>query len=225
MLLIINERTPGDYFTSFLPEGSAVFSETNSRYDSPVLIYQGVKISSSEHRVSLNDTLKGESLKKAMKLAQTLDRRPVLCDFSRRRFPRSFLRVAGFALENKFGIFPMGKLLDTAADKLPKAKSATGFPVIPGNGTNGTLTLFDPWPVSDPKIINRLSEQEKKMFCHAPWTKPWQEDRIGARMEMDLDEKGSYKVVSDSWVVPVMGEGWMRVDALFKSRLERFIDE
>ncbi len=222
LLFIINERAPNDYFTSFLPKGAALFSDIDSNNDSPVLIYQGVKISSSEYRVALNETLEGEKLNSAMKLAQRLDRRPVLCDFSRRRFPRSFLRVAEFALENNFGIFPMGKLFDHAADRIPEAKSASGFPVIKGNCTL-TLTLFDPWPVSDPEITKRLSEQDKKNFCHVPLTKPWQDDRIGARVEMELDENGIYKVASKPWVVPVMGRGWMRVDTLFKSRLGRFL--
>lgn len=221
LLFIINGMAPDDYFTSFLPEGVALFSGKNYDYDSPILIYQGLKISSSEHRVSLTDTLEGENLFKAMKLAQTLERRPVLCDFSRRKFPRSFLRVARFALEKKIGIFPMGKLFDPETDKIPEVKSATGFPIIKGKNT---LTLFDPWPVSDPEILKKICEQEKRLFCHAPLTKPWQDDRIGARAEMELDEKGIYKVISKPWVVPVLG-GWMRVDTLFKSRLGRFLDK
>lgn len=285
LFFIINERTPGDYFTSFLPRGATLFSETDCNYDAPVLMFQGVKISSSEHRVSLNGTLEGENLIRAMELAQKLGRRPVLCDLSRRRFPRSFLRVARFALEQGFGIFPMGKLFDRGADKIPEAKSAKGFPVIKAkpnahnhythnhyihnhythnhythndnqkhnqnqnhiggagseergkerednrgkykvnNRHSTVLTLFDPWPVSDLDIIEGLSEQEKRKFCHGPKTKPWQDDRIGARVEMELDANGIYRAASSPWVVPVMGKGWMEVDNLFKSRLGRFLDE
>lgn len=221
LLFIINGRAPDDYFTSFLPEGVVLFSEKKMGFGSPILIYQGLKISSSEHRVSLTDTLEGENLFKAMTLAQTLDRRPVLCDFSRRKFPRSFLRVTRFALEKKIGIFPMGKLFDPKTNKIPEAKSASGFPIIKGNNT---LTLFDPWPVSDPEILKKICDQEKRSFCHAPLTKPWQDDRIGARTEMEPDENGIYKVIAKPWVVPVLG-GWMRVDTLFKSRLGRFLDK
>ncbi len=221
LLFIINGRAPDDYFTSFLPEGAALFSDNFFCHTSPILIYQGLKISSSEHRVSLTDTLEGKNLFEAMKLAQTLGRRPVLCDFSRRKFPRSFLRVARFALEKKFGIFPMGKLFDPETDKIPEAKSATGFPIIKGKNT---LTLFDPWPVSDPEILKKICEQEKRFFCHAPLTKPWQDDRIGARVEIEPDENGIYKVIAKPWPVPVLG-GWMRADTLFKSRLGRFLDK
>ena len=221
LLLIINESAPRDYFTAFLPEGAAIFSETNSDPKTSILIYKGVKISSSEHRVSLDDTSEGQLLINAINLAKALNRRPVLCDFSRRRFPRSFLRAARFALEKKIGIVPMGKLLDHAAGTLPKAKSAKGFPFVMGEDT---LTLFDPWPISDPEIVNKLSNQEKKKYCHAPWTKPWQDDRIGARVEIELNQHGVYQVTSTPWIVPAMGEGWMKVDTLFKSRIGRFID-
>ena len=170
--------------------------------------------------MSLTDTLEGENLFKAMTLAQTLGRRPILCDFSRRKFPRSFLRVTRFALEKEIGIFPMGKLFDPKTNKIPEAKSAAGFPIIKGNNT---LTLFDPWPVSDPEILKKICDPEKRSFCHAPLTKPWQDDRIGARTEMEPDKNGIYKIIAKPWVVPVLG-GWMRVDTLFKSRLGRFLD-
>jgi len=284
LLLVLNERAPSDYFTSFIPEGASLPGElyagselpmglgTDFNHECPVLIHGGVKISSSEHRVSLNDTQEGEDLKKMMGFAEKTGRRAVLCDFSRRRFPRSFLRAARFALDNGWGILPMGKLFDPGVDCLPEPKSSRGFPFgrfeknrapvrafeenrvsmkifeenrvpdlmkHPVGATDRSplhsfshsfphssqLTLFDPWPISDPEIVPQLSQEEKRLFCTAPSTKPWQDDRIGAREEMELNDDGVYGVAAKPWVVPVMGNGWMRVDDLFKSRLRRFLDE
>ncbi len=106
-----------------------------------------------------------------------------------------------------------------AADGLPEAKSSRGF--TPARG-DPVITLFDPWPISDPEIVEGLTSEERKAFHTSPRTKPWQDDRIGARTEMEAGEDGVYRASSRAWAVPVLG-GWMRTDDLFKSRLARFV--
>lgn len=219
LLVILNERTPTDYFTGTLPHSASLFNPDSHENEAGILLYTGLKISSSEHRDPLKGTSEGEGLKQAMALAIKSGRCPVLCDFSRRRFSRSFLRVVRFAKQEGWGIEPLGKLLDLDTDKIPEAKSPNGFAPMAGRPL---LILFDPWPVSDPQIMSRLHPKIQKAFCRAPQTKPWQDDRIGARTEMKADENGNYRVSSKAWIVPVLG-GWMRVDELFKSRLARFV--
>ena len=244
LLVILNEKTPTDYLTAALPCGVSFFNQNSCEQNScesdsceqnscesdscesdiykneaGILLYTGLKISSSEHRDPIKDTFEGESIKQAMAQAIKLGRCPVLCDFSRRRFSRSFMRVVRFAMQEGWGIKPLGKLLDLDAVKIPEAKSARGFAPMIGSPC---LILFDPWPISDSQIISRLHLKMQKTFCHVPQTKPWQDDRIGARTEMEADENGNYRVSSKAWIVPVLG-GWMKVDELFKSRLARFL--
>ncbi len=220
ILLILNQMAPVDYFTAHIPAKAAIFSKKKEPANKDILIYSDIKIASSEHRLPLEGRPEGRDLSRALALARSLDRVPVLCDLSRRRFSRAFLRAGRFARQKKIGIVPLGKVLDSDAAEIPGPKSARGFPVIQGSRP---LHLFDPWPISDPAIMAGLSAPEKSRFCHPPFTKPWQDDRIGARREKEMNENGSYKIISRPWVVPVLG-GWMRVDELFKSRLGRFLN-
>lgn len=219
LFVILNQKTPTDYFCSTLPEGAALFQQNQHQSDARILLYTDLKISSSEHRISLESTSEGKGLEEAIRISSKLDRTPVLCDFSRRRFSRAFMRVAHFSILKKWGIKPLGKLLDHGATNIPEAKSPKGFVPIAGNPT---LIFFDPWPISDKKIVSQLSPDMNKYLNEQPQTKPWQDDRIGARNEMEMDEEGKYNISSQSWIVPVLG-GWMRVDQVFKSRLGRFL--
>ncbi len=226
LLVILNETTPTDYFTCSLPRGVSVINKketslpANGRNgDCPIILLTGIKISSSEHRDPLEDSSEGDELEKAVNFAQKTGRCPVLLDFSRRRFPRSFMRVSRFCSNAGWGIDPKGKVFDPGSAQIPGPKSSQGFAPINGNPK---IILFDPWPVSDPRIVSSLTQKEQNNFCRLPQTKPWQDDRIGARTEMEADKNGVYRVTSRSWVVPALG-GWMRVDKLFRSRLARFI--
>lgn len=219
IFLILNQRTPTDYFCSILPDSASLFHQGLHQSDSRILVYTDLKISSSEHRVSLDCTLEGKGLEEAIRISSKLDRIPVLCDFSRRRFSRAFMRAAHFSILKKWGIKPLGKLLDLGATNIPEAKSPNGFAPIAGNPT---LMFFDPWPISDKEIVSKLSDDMNNYLNEEPQTKPWQDDRIGARNEMEMDENGRYNISSQSWIVPVLG-GWMRVDQVFKSRLRRFL--
>ncbi len=220
LLVILNETTPTDYFTCCLPAGAALLNGGPAVADARVLVKTGVKISSSEHRDPLKDTPEGDGLAAAADLAEKTGRRPVLVDFSRRRFPRAFMRVARFAGDIGWGIDPVGKVLDEGAGEIPEAKSPRGFGASDGEVV---ISLFDPWPASDPAVVDGLDAAEKKAFCGTPETKPWQDDRIGARVEMEDDGEGNYVKVSDAWVVPALG-GWVRADALFRSRLSRLLN-
>ncbi|MBF0200464.1 MAG: hypothetical protein HQK66_03955 [Desulfamplus sp.] len=249
MLLMLNQMAPWDYFTANLPDGAALLSGGQGCLQKPVLIHDGIKISSSEYRTPLDGTREGSDFARAIDLALSLGRIPVLCDLSRRRFPRSFIRAADFARQRGMGVVPGGKVFDPGAVGIPRPKSPRGFPVISGDDEkelnqfgedygfavvpgedygfpvvpgDDSLYLFDPWPVSDPEIIPGLSSEEKKRFSHPPFTKPWQDDRIGARFEKEMNERGSYETVSEPWIVPALG-GWVRVDDIFRSRLGRFL--
>ncbi|MCP4349704.1 MAG: hypothetical protein GY795_29845 [Desulfobacterales bacterium] len=226
LLVILNEKTPTDYFTCTIPHGVSVinkqetFLHADNRNEScPIILLTGIKISSSEHRDPLEHTSEGDEFKKAVNFAQKLGRCPVLLDLSRRRFPRSFMRVSRFCNNTGWGIDPKGKVFDPGSAQIPGPKSSQGF--APANG-NPKIILFDPWPVSDPEIVSALTQKEQNKFCRIPQTKPWQDDRIGARTEMEANENGVYRVTARAWVVPALG-GWMRVDKLFKSRLARFV--
>ncbi len=219
VFLILNETTPTDYMTARLPENVSIFKNHTDFSSISVVVYKGLKISSSEHRDDLYASYEGKSLIKALKIAEKLKRTPVITDFSRRRFPRAFMRIAKFAKKTGMGINPLGKVLDLKSDGIPYAKSPRGF--LPFKG-HPEIMLFDPWPVSDPEIITGLSYDEKKAFCKSPRTKPWQDDRIGARKEMEADDNGHYKIVSKPWVVPVLG-GWARTDEVFKAHIASFI--
>ncbi|MEE4359800.1 MAG: hypothetical protein V2I97_25240 [Desulfococcaceae bacterium] len=215
LLLILNECAPSDYMLSLLPDNAEVWRPSGKIPDARVLIYRGLKISSSEHREDLETGQEGRELEKALELARRLGRQPLLLDFSRRRFPRSFLRVVRFAAKKGMGIHPLGKVRDRYSAGIPAPKSAQGFQTFRGSPC---ITLCDPWPLCDPEIT---VQTEKKSFC-PQHSKPWQDDRIGARTEREADEKGQYKIDCRAWVVPVLG-GWMRADDLFKSRLARQI--
>ncbi|MCP4148528.1 MAG: hypothetical protein GY757_12350 [bacterium] len=233
ILLILNERTPVDYMTCFLPPrvsriSSYVSSRISGIEDLPddntdsVIVYTGLKISSSEHRNLLQDTPEGPALEKAMVLAETTGRKPIFFDLSRRRYPRSFLRVFRFAKYMGWGVDLAGKVFDIDGKNKETAlepKSSRGFQKLKGKPV---ITLFDPWPISDPKIIAGLLPEERRQVCTEPKTKPWQDDRIGARSEMEAGEDGIYREVAKAWIVPVLG-GWMHVDDLFRSRLARFV--
>lgn len=221
LLVILNERAPTDYMTSAVPSGAAIWNGDHPSQDSPVLLHIDVKIASSEHRDPLAGTPEGMCLERALTLARKLDRLPVLLDFSRRRFPRAFLRVCRFARNIGWGIVPLGKLRGRGRGRetLPGPKSSHGLPRISGDPI---LHLLDPWPISDSNIVADLDETVRAAYCKSPGTKPWQDDRIGARAEMEADADGAYRPVSEPWVVPVPG-GWVRADELFKSRLARFL--
>ncbi|MDM8517423.1 hypothetical protein QUF76_14590 [Desulfobacterales bacterium HSG16] len=241
ILLILNERTPVDYMTCFLPAGASLISSgcvssgisgikdleyNNLEYNDlkyqnadSVIVHTGLKISSSEHRVLLQDTSEGAALEKVMALAEKIKRKPVFLDFSRRRYPRSFLRVFRFAKHMGWGINLEGKVFDPDGDMVLQPKSSRGFQKLDGKPV---ITLFDPWPISDPKIIDGLWPEERQKFCTEPKTKPWQDDRIGARSEMEAGDDSIYREVSKAWILPVLG-GWMRADDLFKNRLARFV--
>lgn len=229
VLVILNETTPTDYFTCYLPSGASVVANEHiaSYYtpsvirdgDNPIILYTGLKISSSEHRESLENSPEGEAFEKAVNFALKTGRHPVLLDFSRRRFPRSFMRVNYFTNQNGWGIDPKGKVCDPEATGIPSSKSSRGF--APKHGSP-VITLFDPWPVSDAQVVAGLTQGEKEAFCKLPNTKPWQDDRIGARTEMNANKNGVYQVTAQAWVVPALG-GWMRADELFRSRLSRLL--
>jgi hypothetical protein len=219
LFLILNQSAPTDYFCSAFPQGTALFVKERDQNDRKILVYTQVKIASSEHRASLHNTSEGDVLEHAVELARTLQRVPVVCDLSRRCFPRSFLRVVRFAQDKKWGIRPLGKLFDSSAISLPQAKSCSGFPVLSGHPE---LFLFDPWPISDMQIVPNLSQYIVDRFVTAPQTKPWQDDRVGARNEQEMDECGKYCTGTQSWVLPVPG-GWMRVHDLFRNRMARFL--
>ncbi|XOF32434.1 MAG: hypothetical protein ACL93V_10325 [Candidatus Electrothrix sp. YB6] len=219
LFLILNQATPTDYFCSALPQGASLFAQGTDQSEQQILVSADIKISSSEHRDTLQKTSEGDALEQAVEIACTVQRVPVVCDLSRRRFPRSFLRIARFAQCRGWGIQPLGKLADPAATQLPQAKSCSGFPVLSGHPE---LLLFDPWPISDTQIVPELPPDISDRFVTAPQTKPWQDDRIGARNELEMDEHGQYRAGAQSWVLPVPG-GWMRVHDLFKSRMARFL--
>ncbi|MDU9049019.1 MAG: hypothetical protein Q3M30_09210 [Candidatus Electrothrix sp. Rat3] len=219
LFLILNQTTPTDYFCSALPQGVSFFRKDCDQSDQRILVSTQVKIASSEHREPLQGTCEGDAFEQAVGFALAAQRIPVLCDLSRRRFPRSFLRVVRFAQIKKWGIRPLGKLSDSSARSIPQAKSWSGFPVLTGHPE---LFLFDPWPISDARIVPDLPENIKNKFVKAPQTKPWQDDRIGARNEMELDKNGQYRPAAESWVLPVLG-GWMRAHNLFKSRMSRLL--
>ena len=219
LLVILNESAPTDYMTCSLPPNADIWNGRIHSEDLPVLLYTGLKIASSEHRDSLAGTPEGDGLAQAVGVARALRRRPVLLDFSRRRFPRSFLRVCRFARQAGWRIRPFGKVRGRPRGKLPEPKSPRGLPPLSGDPV---LHLYDPWPISDPEIVRNLDHQTRAAFCKSPPTKPWQDDRIGARTELEADSDGVYRPVSDPWVVPALG-GWARTDDLFKSRLARFL--
>ncbi len=217
--VILNERAPTDYMTCSIPPEAGIYHEKTKSDDLPVLLYTGLKIASSEHRDPLAGTPEGDRLEQAVAVARELNRRPVLLDFSRRRFPRAFLRVCRFARQAGWRIRPFGKVRSRTREKLPGPKSSRGLPPISGDPV---LYLYDPWPISDPEIIQNLDPKARATLCKSPRTKPWQDDRIGARTEMEAGSDGVYRTVSEPWVVPVLG-GWARIDDLFKSRLARFL--
>lgn len=219
LFVILNQCTPTDYFCSFLPKGVSLFRKDTVQTDKKILLYTDLKISSSEHRILLEHTVEGKDLETAMKIAAQLERIPVLCDFSRRRFSRAIMRATRFAVQKKWGIKPLGKMFDPQSTCIPEAKSANGFAQTPGEPQ---LMLFDPWPISDNKIIPKLPPQIKPFLNQQPQTKPWQDDRIGARRELEMNDTGMYQENSESWVVPALG-GWMRVNHVFQSRLARFL--
>ncbi|MCI5149516.1 MAG: hypothetical protein D3916_09040 [Candidatus Electrothrix sp. MAN1_4] len=219
LFLILNQSAPTDYFCSAFPQETSLFVKKRDQNDWKILVYTRVKIASSEHRKSLRNTSEGDALEYAVELARALQRIPVLCDLSRRRFPRSFLRVVRFAQYKKWGVRPLGKLSDSSAISIPQTKSCSGFPVLSGHPE---LFLFDPWPISDMQIVPNLSQDIIDRFVTTPQTKPWQDDRIGARNELEMDECGNYCTGTRSWILPASG-GWMRVHDLFKSRMARFL--
>lgn len=219
LFVILNQCTPVDYFCSFLPKGVLLDQGENTRPEERILLFNDLKIASSEHRVLLEETREGSELEVAVQRAVQLGRMPVLCDCSRRRFPRAIMRAARFAVHKGWGIRPLGKMFDPASPGIPEAKSSTGFARITGNPV---LTLFDPWPISDNRIVPQLPPEMERYFNQQPQTKPWQDDRIGARSEREMDHTGTYQKDSESWVVPVLG-GWMRVDHVFQSRMARFL--
>lgn len=217
LLIIPNETTPTDYLIGTLPKWCALADE--GRDDARALLLRGVKIASSEHRVPLEETPEGRTLSQAMKKAFDCRRVPLLIDFSRRRFPRAFLRVWRFARNMGWGINPIEKVQGRAGSRAPGAKSPRGLPPLPGAPT---LLLLDPWPISDPKIISGLRPDIRTRFCGIPETKPWQDDRIGARREMEMDENGIYRFQKEPWVVPTLS-GWIRADLLFRNLLRSFL--
>ena len=219
LFLILNQTTPTDYFCCALPQGVSFLRKDCDQSDQQILVSTQVKIASSEHREPLQGTSEGDALELAVNFAQARQRVPILCDLSRRRFPRSFLRTVRFAQGRRWGIRPLGKTADPAAKHIPHAKSWSGFPLLAGHPE---LLLFDPWPISDALIIPQLPKDIAAKFVKAPQTKPWQDDRIGARNEMEPDENGQYRPAAKSWVVPVLG-GWMRTHDLFKSRMARHL--
>ncbi len=219
LLVILNESTPRDYLTCRLPGWAVSFVSPDKGRGHPALLYTGLKISSSEHRAPLENSPEGAALERAVGLAGTLGRRPVVVDFSRRRFPRAFLRICRFAVRRGWGVTPVGKVRRTAGSDLPGPKSPRGLPRMPGAPD---IVLMDPWPVSDPEITARLNPDVFRKWGGTPATKPWQDDRIGARVEMEADAGGIYRPVSVPWIVPVPG-GWMRADYLFQSRLARYV--
>ena len=219
LLVILNEATPRDYLTCRLPRWASMFAGPDDGRERPVLLYTGLKISSSEHRAPLEGSPEGAALEKAVGLAVTLGRRPVVVDFSRRRFPRAFLRICRFAGRVGWGVRPVGKVRRTAGADLPGPKSPRGLPRTPGAPG---VVLMDPWPVSDPEILAGLSPETREKFSGPPATKPWQDDRIGARVEVEAGADGVYRPAFAPWIVPAFG-GWMRADHLFKSRLARHV--
>jgi hypothetical protein len=219
LFVILNQRAPTDYFHSFLPKGVSQYRKDSLQTEMKILLYPDLKISSSEHRVLLEHTIEGKGLETAVQIASQLGRIPVLCDFSRRRFSRALMRATRFAAYKNWGIQPLGKMFDPVTTGIPKAKSPHGFSSTPGNPR---LVLFDPWPISDTQIIRQLGSEMEKFCNQEPRTKPWQDDRVGARYELEINTRGRYEIDSESWVVPVLG-GWMRVDQVFKSRLARFL--
>jgi hypothetical protein len=219
LLVIPNESTPRDYLTCRLPAWAEHFTGPEAGRECPVLLYAGLKISSSEHREALAGSPEGAALSAAISQAAALDRRPVIVDFSRRRFPRSFLRICRFARDAGWGVAPVGKVRAEAPAGLPGPKSPRGLPWMPGSPA---VLLMDPWPVSDPKILPGLSAGFRERFGGCPETKPWQDDRIGARVEVEAGADGVYRPAAMPWIVPTLG-GWMRTDHLFQSRLARFV--
>lgn len=219
LLLVLNESTPRDYLTCRLPAWAARFAAPDRGRGVPVLLYTGAKISSSEHRSPLAGRPEGAALQKAVSLARDLGRLAVIVDFSRRRFPRAFLRISRFARQVGWGVRPIGKVRRSAGSDLPGPKSPRGLPRIQGSPT---IALLDPWPISDPDIASRITAEARAAFCTPPATKPWQDDRIGARVELEASEDGVYRPVFTPWIVPALG-GWMRADHLFQSRLARFV--
>lgn len=219
LLVILNEATPRDYLTCRLPPWASMFPDLDDGCERPVLLYTGLKIASSEHRAPLEGSPEGAALERAVTLAGALGRRPVVVDFSRRRFPRSFLRICRFAARVGWGVRPVGKVRRTAGADLPGPKSPHGLPRILGTPC---VVLMDPWPVSDSEILAGLGPDTRKKFSGPPATKPWQDDRIGARVEVEAGTDGVYRPAFMPWIVPVLG-GWMRADHLFKSRLARHV--
>ena len=223
LLVILNEKTPSDYFTAALPEGAVIFQSNTDLQAVPILLYTGLKISSSEHRTRLEDSSEGQELIQAVAIAQHQQRQVVLLDFSRRRFPRSFLRVARFVQTMGWGLEPRGKLLDTDKkiwNPLPEPKSYRGFQRLKGNPS---IILVDPWPISDTKVITELKAHERNLFCGSPPTKPWQDDRLGCRIEFEADLGGHYRPTTQAFVLPTAG-GWMYADELFKYHLARLLN-
>lgn len=218
LMVILNETTPTDYLTAMPPRGAAFFSSRPSYRRKPILIWTGLKIASSEHREPLAGSPEGDGLTAGVSVAEGLRRRPVLVDFSRRRFPRSFLRAARFAREQGWGLDPWGKVRDDTARHLPESKSPRGFAPQPGHPV---LALFDPWPLSDPNVI---APDVRTVFLDPSFQKPWQDDRIGARTELEADELGIYRPVARPWIIPTP-VGWMRVDDLFRRHLARHLAE
>jgi hypothetical protein len=218
--VILNERAPTDYFTC--PVRPPRFPKLLETSEASIRLVTGVKIASSEHRAPLQTsdfrpqtsrgTPEGAPLIRAVTDAADEGRRPVLLDFSRRRFPRAFLRVARLADRIGWGIVPLGKVSGPPRRDLPGPKSPHGLPPRSGNPT---LTLYDPWPVSDPEILSGMTPEDRDAFGGPPHTKPWQDDRIGARAEMEMDEGGRYRIVSRAWVLPTPS-GWTRADSAFR---------
>ena len=219
LFVILNQRTPTDYFCSFLPKGVSHYRKDTLHTEKKILLYTDLKISSSEHRVLLEHTVEGKELETAIQIATQLGRIAVLCDFSRRRFSRAVMRATRFAVHKKWGIKPLGKMFDPETTGIPEAKSPNGFAQTSGEPL---LMLFDPWPISDKQIIPKLPPEMNTFLNRQPQTKPWQDDRIGARSELEMNDTGTYQKDSESWVVPALG-GWMRVDHVFQSRLARFL--
>ncbi len=218
LLVILNECTPSDYFTAHLPPQAARHVEDQPG-SAPILLLRGLKISSSHHRDPLQSTCEGPGLQRALRLAQRLGRRPLLADFSRRRFPRAFLRVARFAARQSWGLQPLGKLRDPGATALPEPRSPSGFAPQPGSPC---LLLFDPWPISQPEVAAGLGATERARYCGRPASKPWQDDRIGARTELRIDAQGRQRRVAEPWVLPT-SQGWMRCDHLFQRLLAGYL--
>jgi len=221
LLAILNATTPTDYLTAALPGGAVLWHPKQPPAKTPVLVLTGLKIASSEHREPLDGSPEGDGLTVAVAAATALNRRPVFVDFSRRRFPRSFLRAARFAERRGWGLDPWDKVREDRVRQLPGPKSVRGIPPRPGRPV---LSLFDPWPLCDPAMMGHRLPEDAAPHCDPNFQKPWQDDRVGARIELEADALGIYRPVSRPWIMPTPG-GWTGLDVLFRRRLARHLRE